>query len=366
MRIAILADPIDDQTAGIHTYVRELVNALFTLETHHEFYIVKKYPDPKIDLQNQVLVGNKFKLGRFDPIRKFYSIPKVLKEKKIDLVFEPAHFGPFNLPASIKRVTMIHDLTPISHPKLHPFLSSFLQRMFLKRILSKVDLILANSKNTAKDIGHYMPSFKSKIETIPLGLDPIYRPEGERGYLESRGIQSPYFLFVGTLEPRKNLSTLLRAFTLYKKAVKDDTRLIIVGQVGWKAKPILNKIEQHPFRESIVKTDFIEKKYLPELYSHSLALIYPSVYEGFGLPVLEALACGTNVISANNSSLPEVGGHLAYYFDTLNPAALFELMAEVALQNKETMRRRKEAPGYASRFSWENYAKRFVELMQGV
>ncbi len=366
MRIAILADPIDDQTAGIHTYVRELVRALFALETQHDFYIVKRQLDPEIDPDNQILIGDKYKLGRFDPVRKFFSIPKLLKEKKMDLVFEPAHFGPFNLPGFIKRATMIHDLTPISHPKLHPFFSSLLQRLFLKRILSKADLILANSKNTAKDIGMYMPSVKNKIETIPLGLDPIFRPEVEKSYLNRRNIHSPYFLFVGTLEPRKNINTLLRAFTLFKRSVKDDTRLIIVGQVGWKAKPILSRIEQHPFREAILKTDYIEKKYLPELYTNSLALIYPSLYEGFGLPVLEALACGTNVLCANNSSQPEVGGELAYYFDTLDPNELFELMAEVALQNEEVIRRRKDAPGYTSKFSWANYAKRFVELMQGI
>ncbi|MBR9919614.1 MAG: glycosyltransferase family 4 protein [Bacteroidetes bacterium] len=364
MRIAIIADPLDNQQAGVHTYTRQLVDALLREKGQHEILLIREKRDTDLTGAEQIVIPNtRLPIG-FASFRLFVLIPLVLLFKKVDVVFEPAHFGPFNLPRSIKRATMIHDLTPLLYPQYHRWHSQLLQRIFLKGILRRTDLIFSNSENTSRDLHRIFPFTEGKVQTILLGRDPFFKPADSEETRDQLGIQKPYFLFVGTFEPRKQLQVLLAAFAEFQSGQRDKQGLVLVGGKGWKTSDIYDKIKAHPCADDIMLTGYVSKEQLRALYSGSTALIYPSEYEGFGLPILEAMACGTNVICSDNSSLPEVGGELALYFKTGDAADLYHQMQYLIAHSAEAKEKRKAGPERASLFSWTKHAQSFLRALE--
>jgi glycosyltransferase involved in cell wall biosynthesis len=361
MRIAIIADPLDNQRAGVHVYVRELVSALARMETKHEYIIIREKKDPELALK-QIEVPNVHLPIGYASMRLFVIIPRILRRLKVDAVFEPAHFGPFNLPADILRVTMIHDLTPILFPNYHRWHSQLLQRKFLPSILRRADAVLSNSLSTTRDLARVYPVTAAKTITIPLGYDERIQRDTEKEFITEYKLDHPYFLFVGTIEPRKNLSGLLRAYQSFREQYSERVQLVIVGQKGWKSEGFFQELEQHPNRTDVILTGFVPLELLGQAYTHALALVYPSFYEGFGFPIVEALACGTNVICPDNSSLPEVGGNLAYYYPAEREDLLADHLRTVALQGPEVVDRAEHGPKWAAQFSWRKYAERFDDL----
>ncbi len=357
MKIAIIADSLDNQNAGVYNYTRSVIDALAQKKNRaHQYILIRQKKEAHLPFK-QIIVGNiKLPIG-YATFRLFFLIPQILKKEKVDAVFEPAHFGPFNLPKRIKRITMIHDLTPILFPEHHRWHSQFLQKLFLPIILKKADLILANSYHTQKDIITYQPQVEHKIKTIHLGRDHFFYPDKNNSILKDLNIDQ-YFLSVGTVEPRKNLVTLLKAFTLFKND-NPSIQLIIVGGMGWKTELFEKELEQHPYRSEIHLLGFVKKETLRHLYSNALALIYSSLYEGFGFPILEALSCECPAIVSQTSSMPEVGGQVSHYFDPLDIKGLKDKM-DLVYNHKHEIKS-KELKKQAFKFSWEKYVE-FFEL----
>ena len=366
MRIVILADPLDNQTAGVHIFTREFIHALVKYDTDNEYILIREKRDESLPLE-QIEVPNIHLPIGFGALRLFFIIPLIVRRLKPDVVLEPAHFGPFNLPERIKRITVIHDLTPIIFPQFHRWHSQILQKIFLGRILKNADIVLTNSENTSQDVENYYPVTKGKVVSGLLGKEELYQPTQSREYLEQRQINFPYFLFVGTIEPRKNLLVLLEAFADYKKKDKEDTKLILIGGNGWKSESFLEALEQHPNRSDIIRPGYVEKQYLPELYTHCKAFIYPSLYEGFGLPILEAMACGAIVITSDISSMPEVGGEAALYINpSLSSSLLMQMEIVSNLNADEVADRKEKSITQAGKFSWEKFALHFKENLKSL
>ena len=358
MRIIILADPLDNQRAGIHYYTRNLIMALSDLDDKAEYFIIRQKRDDSFPAGRQLVVRN-YCFPGYAALRMFFLIPRKIKKLNADVVVEPAHFGPFNLPGKIKRVTVIHDLTPILFPGLHRFHSQLLQRIFLKRILKRANLIITNSDNTARDVKDFLPAASDKTVNIYLGRDENikYTDQVSEPDLQLPGKQ--YFLFTGTIEPRKNLGSLLDAFTLFKDQSKSDHLLVIAGQKGWKSKSFFTRLKDHRYRHDIVLTGFVPRQSMAYLYSQAIAFIFPSLYEGFGLPVVEAMSCGTPCLLSRTSSLPEVGGDAALYFDPDDPDELARLMLQIASKEELRSELSERSISQAERFSWKTHAHDF-------
>lgn len=360
MKIAIIADPLDNQSAGVHVYLRELVGALARDAGGHEYILIRQRVDPELPLR-QIAVPLR-RIPGFASLRLFVTVPRLLRRLGVDAVFEPAHFGPFNLPKSVLRVTMIHDLTPILLPEHHRRHGRVLQRIFLPSILRRADRVVANSRSTMADLERVYPVTRGKIETILLGGGERFSPDSGTVFQDTYGIDRPYFLYVGTVEPRKNLPLLLVAYAAHRTGGGEEL-LVIVGGKGWKSEAFHAALAVHPYRSDILLTGFVPEELLAQAYTGSVALIYPSVYEGFGFPVVEGLSCGTSVICPRNSSLPEVGGELAWYYPTHDADKLAELLGEVAAGGPEVARRRAAGPAWARRFNWADYAERFNGML---
>lgn len=365
MRIAFLADPLDRQYGGIHNFTKEVLNALSKLDKKNEYIIIRSTSKNEFKGIEEIVVPYKSFPGyRF--WRLFIQLPKILVKKNIDIVVEPAHFGPFNLPKHIKRVTVIHDMTVFLYPQYHVFLSQYLQRIFLPRILKKSDHIVTNSNSTRQDVVQRFPFVKHKISSFLLGKDEAFQPKIDHSALEYFNIHQPYIVFVGTLEPRKNVQLLIRSFNTFKQKSGLPHQLVLIGKKGWKYQEIFHAIDSSPFKEDILWIGYIQKNDLITIYSMAEVFVYPSFYEGFGLPVLEAMACGVPVITSNVSSLPEVGGSAVKY---INPddedelsKQISDICSDLAVRNAMII----AGINQAKQFTWDKTAIHFMNLFDSL
>jgi glycosyltransferase involved in cell wall biosynthesis len=270
--------------------------------------------------------------------------------------------------ASARRVVTIHDLSFLVLPELaSPKIVGPYSRR-IRRFAGEADAILAYSESTKADIVEHLDVPPEKIAVAPLAVDEDFAPvprEEARRRLEARyGIDGPFLLFVSTLEPRKNVPTLLRAFARVAKAIPH--RLVLVGPEGWNTEQIYETMERHHLSMRVVRPGFVPRGMLSSFYCAADAFVFPTLYEGFGLPLLEALACGCPVITSNNSSVPEVTGDAALRCEATDDEAIAEDILRVlgnAALREELARRGREQAG---RFSWRSCAETTVGVYRSL
>ena len=237
----------------------------------------------------------------------------------------------------------------------------------------KASLIIAVSENTKIDVMKYLNVPEKKIRVIYHGVEKEFQKIEDGEYLKHRlrgiGIDYPYIFYLGTLEPRKNVERLIEAFIQLKKRNQINEKLVISGIKGWGHQSIFDKVASSGIEKEIIFTGFVPNEFLPFLYNGASAFVYPSLYEGFGLPVLEAMACGVPVVTSNVSSLPEVAGDAAIL---LNPYSVDELADGIwRILSDEDLRNSCITKGIerAKSFTWERCAmetlKAFNEVYDG-
>jgi glycosyltransferase involved in cell wall biosynthesis len=299
MKIIFIGDCITRQKAGIHYYAINLVRYIIGKYTEHQYYVVltKRLPELQVE---QIIVPVKNWIPFHFRLRQFFTIPLLINELKPDLVIELAHFGPFNLSSSIKRATVVHDITPMTHPKMHPWSSVMAHRFLMRNILNRATFIIANSDFTRDQIVSYFGKFDDKVFVAYPFFPSFQRNDPHPKILD---LSDPYFLTVGTLEPRKNHITILKAFEIFCQ-YNSNYLLVIVGQDGWKNHKFRRALNDSPIRKRVILTGYLTRDELLDRYSEARAFIFASVVEGFGLPILEASQFGLPLILAENDSLP--------------------------------------------------------------
>lgn len=349
MHILIIADAIDTQNAGIHFYTKNLIENLLKIDHKNRYSFIHSRKHPFFEGKNHHIIPKKKGLGA-ESIRRSIRIPLLIRSINPDLVLEPCHIGPFNIPKHIKRVVTIHDITPVLFPGLHTARGRIVHKLLLKRTLRNADLILTPSETTKNDI---LSRYKTKnnITVIPLGI-PITRPQ------ETRPIEEPYFLYLGTIEPRKNLRILIESFNELNLF---GYKLILAGPVGWKSENLLNEIAQN---SNIVIKGYLNEEQKAQYLTHAKAFIYPSLYEGFGIPPMEALSYGIPTITSTGGSLKEYFGKHAFTFDpqdkqTLN-AHLKTILDNPHLSQEFSIK----GPLYAKSFTWQKTAEKTLAALE--
>jgi glycosyltransferase involved in cell wall biosynthesis len=373
MKICFLADSVDEQSAGVHVYTLQLLRALLLLDTQNEYILVHSCENPIFDAWvkagegriSQKIVPGWRKFPFWPSFRKFLLLPLFLRFWKPDIVFEPAHMGPFSWFWKCKKVVMIHDLTPVLFPQFHIWISRFIHARLLPLIFSQVDGIVVPSVCTQKDVERlYAP--RCPIAVVYEAADENYKPVSSELVLrvkEHFGISKPYILSVGTLEPRKNLQVLLEAFCL----LNGDYSLVIVGKKGWYYSDLLQHIQGAQQKEAdIIVTGYVDESDLDALYSGAEVMVYPSLYEGFGLPPLEAMQCGCPVICSNTSSLPEVVGEAGVVFDPCSVDSLVGHLRKVLSDATIRMRLQQQGIERAQLFSWQKCAQETLDFFTRV
>jgi glycosyltransferase involved in cell wall biosynthesis len=233
----------------------------------------------------------------------------------------------------------------------------------------KASKIIAISENTKKDIIDYFRIDEEKIRVIYLGVDRQFSPQpdtNEVGVLSKYNLPRGYILSVGTLEPRKNILRLINAYKMVASTGEPVPKLVIVGGQGWRNEDLGKLVRESGLADRVVLVGYVPDEDLPTLYRNAAVFVYPSLYEGFGLPPLEAMACGTPVITSNISSIPEVVGDAAILIDPYNTTEIAQAIASV-LNNKE-LRDRLKMNGLvrSNLFSWDKTARETLKLYQEV
>lgn len=318
MKIVLIGDSLVLQTAGIKQYNLQLLKTLSTYSELSDLKVIVPNETDELSEYQQVEVPIK-PLPLHQKMRYFTQIPKVVNQLSPDLVVEPAHFGPFRIQKKIKRCTVIHDLTPISHPQFHPLTSRVGHRLTLQPVLKSSDLIITNSEATKINIRRFQP----RIKAIQVLSPPITRPITQRTlYSQS---ERPYLLAIGTLEPRKDYVTLLQAYA----KLDYDIDLIIVGGQGWKNSKFDTILVSHPKRKSITLTGYISDDEKIRLMANASIFVATSLAEGLGLPLLEILPYDTPVICSDLAPFKEIGGNDFEYFTAGYSSVLTEKLSQL-------------------------------------
>ncbi len=279
----------------------------------------------------------------------------------VDLLFVPAHVLPFWCP--VPGVVTVHDLGYRYEPQAHPVLQRLYLEFGTRRSVSQARKVIAISQATANDLVRFYRVPAERIAVVPHGVDSRFTPqplELVARVRERYGLHKPFLLHVGTLQPRKNLVRLIRAFELLATA-DDELELVLVGKRGWLAQSIDSAIATSPLRPRIRVLGHIADSDLPALYSAAEVFVFPSLYEGFGLPVLEAMACGTPVVASHRGALAEIGGPVI----ACDPLSVEDIARAIAAARDPLRRPALIQAGFehVKRFSWQRSAQLTLDVL---
>jgi glycosyltransferase involved in cell wall biosynthesis len=372
MNIGVDIRPLMSKTrTGVGEYTYELLNAVFEIDKKNDYFLYyNSYTDvsgciPKWQKDNIRIISTRWPNKLFNGLSMCAEQPKLdkLLGQKIDLFYSPN----LNFTAITKNCRFALTVHDISFT-LFPEFFTLKQRLWHKVIrpekqLSRADTIIVPSANTKRDLSDYYGVNPEKIKVIYPGLS---LQKSGISISEKYHLVGKYFLFLGTIEPRKNIIGIIDAFEKCYSSLKDPCSLVIAGAGGWKNKQIHQRIAASPIREKIKIIGYIppEEKY--SLYSKSDIFIYPSFYEGFGFPVLEAMSAGVPVITSNRSSLPEIGGQAVYYINPVNPLSIAEGMARIANSEKISRYFREKGLIQTEKFKWQNAAAQWLDVINNL
>jgi len=260
-------------------------------------------------------------------------------------------------PTGARKLLTIHDLAFLVGPEwFEPVLQRYLSRA-VPRSLAQADMVLADSHATKNDLVRLLQADPSKVHVIHLGADPRFKPwpaDDLAAVRERLKLPEKFILFVSTLEPRKNVVRLLEAFAMsFGFGAPNDLKIVLGGRKGWLYDDIFAAIDRLHLHDRVHYLDYLDDRDLPAVYNLASAYTYVPLYEGFGLTALEAMACGTPVLTSDKASLPEVVGDAALVVDAYDTQAMAQGLARILTDTALREQLRQAGPQQAARFSWQ-------------
>lgn len=360
MKIGIDISMLVYQGSGVATYTNDLVRGLLKSKQaneYHLFYSSLRRPSMITQLLREYQAGGAIVHDyRFPPrvLKWLWNTHELLPVEwligKMDYYLSSDFLRPPLLPGTIG-LTTIHDLTWKIFPEYHTREIVEAHQQKLSRTLKYQDIILVDSQNTKKDLKKYYPKANNEVHLIPLGINlNQFRPRKIK-----KG--KPYLLYLGAIEPRKNLESLIQAFA---KLIKDkefkDYQLVLAGRAGWKNSEVYHAVRSLGLENQVVFPGYIKESDLPDLYSGSALFLYLSKYEGFGLPPLEAMACGSRILTSNNSSLTEIIPKQFRMNEIENPEAITHNI-------KRVLKLPPPDKSLLKKYSWEKYVTKLLQIL---
>lgn len=363
MKIAIICDPIDlDKKTGIPVYCEKMVQEFMKdTENSYVFFHMKEntifrgFENVVFPAWNSFWLWNAF----LNIWRKFFLIPRECRRRKVDVVHDLNMIGvhTFDYFRKYKAVVTIFDLTPLLFRQYHWWLNVLWFNLFVKRSAMNADRVIAISEATKADIVRFFNIPPDKITVTLLWTDIL-----ERASIDEPKIPAPFVLSVWTLEPRKNLRNLVKAFVRAKELwLRDDAKLILTWKFWWKLDSFLDELSFHsPYREQIIITGFLTNEQLAHLYKTCTVFVYPSFYEWFWLPVLEAMTMGAPVVTSNVSSMPEVAWDACLLCDPSDVEMIANCIISIFADSKLRSRLSSLGIEQSKKFSWELCAHKTI------
>lgn len=376
MRITFDAVPIcSDRITGIGWCEVGQTQALAELfpENRYEYSFFTSGDRERVKRVEQ-FAGKRIKLNtsRFSgylyrAVSTFLPVPySLFFGRKSDIT----HFFNYIVPPFVhgKKVVTVHDMVYKAFPETVRGRTRFMLEAGLKRSMKRADIIVTDSEFSKSEIIKYFPQHRDKIRVVPCGADlERFRPCNDKERIaevkKSLEIEGDYFLYLGTIEPRKNLERLISAYAAFAKKAGDDApKLVLAGGKGWLDHGIYSRVEKLGLSGRVLFTKYVPSEDMQPLMCGALAFVFPSLYEGFGMPPLEAMACGVPVLTSGEASLPEVTGDCAVICDAYDcksiARGLYRLYTDKELRSELSRR----GPERAKSFTWERSAKMLMDV----
>jgi glycosyltransferase involved in cell wall biosynthesis len=369
MRIAVNARMLSQWTpGGIVTYSYETLRRITDQHPEHTFIFIVDRPFPgKCHFPDNVAEVRTF--PSFHPILWYpwfeVAVPKILKKHKADLFLSTDGFT--SLYTNVPAVVVMHDLNFCYYPKDLPVLHSRYFNYFFPKYSEKAKVLATVSEHSKKDLVNLYHQQSQKITVTYCGCSEGFRPLQE---IEKEKVRqgltggAQYFLYIGSFHPRKNLVRLIEAFEKFREDIPSKTKLVLAGHTMFKTADISQTLNRMKHKKDILFTGIVSQEKLAKIYGGALALVFVSSFEGFGIPILEAMNCDLPVIASDRTAMPEVCGDAAYLVDPFSVDAIAGAMKAIFLD--ETLRstlveRGRKRKGH---FSWDRTADLLWECME--
>ena len=359
---------LKDHLEGLGYFTKEVFTRIAAAHPDHQFYFLFDRPyDSSLEFGLNVKPVVVNPPARHPLLWKYWfdvKLPSLFRRLKIDLFVSPDGFC--SLGTRVPQLMIVHDLGYLHYPKFYKKSNMLFYKSYMPKYLNKAKQVAAVSEFTKKDIiGQYRIE-SQKIAVVYSAVKPLFKVQTEEvknSVKEKYTEGNEYFIYAGALQPRKNLVNLLKAFSIYKKRLKNNWKLVLCGRLAWKNDEFLELVKTFKFRNDVVLTGYVEEEELARLVGSAYALVYPSYFEGFGVPVLEAMKSEIPALTSKDSSMEEIAGEAALYFDPNSPESIAESM--MLIYKDEDLRRRLIEKGKvaADRFSWEHTARLVWEEM---
>lgn len=368
-KILINLSVVFSQPTGISNYATNLVPYLNLKKLQPTLLAAENYPDFNCySIPNNLTPAQGTK-GHFSRLWwTQFQLPRICKNLQSQLLFSPLPEAP--LYNKCPYVVTVHDVIPLRFPKRFSPLTPY-HRHYIPEVLKQAEHIICNSVATARDITDFLHIPAKKITPIPLAYDANRFQAPQNSDTQNSSTQSPnsskkynsqYFIYIGRQDPHKNVHRLITAFAGLPN--KKDYQLWIAGSRDKRYTPLLQALATElDIGEQVKFLDYVSASELPTIISQAIALVFPSLWEGFGFPVLEAMACGTPVITSNISSLPEVTGGAAVLIDPYNQDEITAAMQALASDRELCSRLSQQGLEQARKFTWEKTGKATAEIL---
>lgn len=359
---------------GVGIYALNLIKEIHQSDERNKYFILKQDDDNSLNFiskDNFEILKINAKLFRntfFRTLLEQLYIPYLAIKNNIDAIHSLHYSFPL-LTLRAKNIVTFHDMTFFLYPHVHTAIKRYYFKFFIWLGSILADRIITVSESTLKDFLSIFTYRKECIKAIHLGKNDAFKPDLSKNKVDpivrKHNIHGDYLLFIGTIEPRKNIKNLILAFNKLAASGK-DLKLVIVGKKGWHYEDTFKLVKELNLSNKIIFTGFIDEDDKPYLISGCKIFIYPSIYEGFGIPVLEALSCGIPTITSNVSSLPEVAGNAAMLIDPTSTEQLYDainkLLGDQCLYNDL----KEKSVTQASQFSWQKTARETIDMYKSL
>ncbi|MGQ9630788.1 MAG: glycosyltransferase family 4 protein [bacterium] len=364
MRIGLDACGLTRDRTGVGSYAHQLIAHLTKVDDENEYVLFGNKPRrTSLSDFSPPLEGHLADVP-LDSLWMQAYLPFKLRKEGIEIF----HGLSFTVPLAFggPRIATIHDITAFMPEGIHTPSTRLKHRLFARASARSAQRIIAVSENTKRDAMALLGIGEERIRVIHLGVSREYRPISDVVELErvrrKYGLPERFILFVGTLEPRKNAVGLIEAYGRLVSHMSDVPKLVIAGKRGWLFEGIFQRVRELRLEDRIIFPGFVDSGDLPGLYNLAEVFVWPTLYEGFGLPPLEAMACGVPVVTSNTSSIPEVVGDGALKVNPRDPGEIAEAISCVLGDRSLRDSLRKKGLERAKGFTWEECARRTVEV----
>jgi glycosyltransferase involved in cell wall biosynthesis len=375
MKIAIDATILRKENTGTGFYIINLIKGIQNIHSKdHEFliYMNRELVGNILDIYDERIniINVNFKVRFFRVLWQLFILPFSLWKRKVDVLHSSNYITPF-FKFGFKVIVSIHDMTFFIMPEKYTVIKRIFFRTLVPVFIKVADYVITISENTKKDIVKFFKMNPDRIYVTYPGIPDSYKvsiikdEQKIKETLIKYNIKRDFILFVGMIEPRKNVLSLLKAFLLVDKII--DMDLVIVGKKGWKYEDIddfMNKLKSNPIKNNIIFTGYVPENELLYIYQKASIFIYPSFYEGFGLPPLQAMACGIPVITSNTSSLPEVVGDAALIFEPTDIDGIADAIKRIVFDDRLREELKMKGIKRSERFTLKNFAESTISVYE--